>query len=171
MSEAARCRAVVGRGLPAQGSMQLDLQDLRQFRIDRRHRPRDRGVERGPDTVERDRERLGERGVVVQRAARRKLRGEARPLEHLLGRGEKSCERLGEVGVAAPAVDGQLGAAESRGGPPVLARGKCRDGESACHRRLRAVLQQRPGVWPVAHEDRLAVLEREPRLLFLPRER
>ena len=31
MSDAARCRAAVGRGLPAQGSMQLDLQDLRQF--------------------------------------------------------------------------------------------------------------------------------------------
>ena len=31
------------------------------------------------------------------------------------------------------------------------------------------ILQERPGVRPVAHEHRLAILEREPRLLLLPR--
>ena len=44
------------------------------------------------DLLERDRQRVGERGVVVQRPPRWKLRGHARPLEHLLGRGEKPCE-------------------------------------------------------------------------------
>ena len=106
----------------------------------------------------------------VQRRPRRILAGDPRPLDHLFGLQQKVDQLVGGVRLIAVRIDGQCRAAE-RGGRgasrAVRHRGR---GEPSGDARLRPVLHQRVGIGPVPHEDGLAVLKREPRLLLLPGE-
>ncbi len=86
------------------------------------------------------------------------------------GRVRYSISGPGRVGMGAVGVDGELGAAERRGGLPSRRAGHRRPPRSGRPRVRLSVVHQGVGVRPVPHERRLAVLESKASLLLVPGE-
>ena len=74
--------------LPGERAVQLDLEDLRELGVHRRHRAGHRPLDHRARLADRHLERPREPGVVVQRGPGGKLADDAGPLQHLLGPGE-----------------------------------------------------------------------------------
>ena len=91
--------------------MQLDLQNLRELIVNRRHRPWCRTLDGAPGVVHRNRDRAPEPRVVVKRRARRILTDRLGALEHLLRGGEISNQFIRSVRKFGVGIDRELRAA------------------------------------------------------------
>ena len=118
-----RRRQGIGRGLLArQRSVKVNLKQPGELRIEPCHRPGSGVLDYLARIGRRDGERRVQPGVVIQRGPRRKLPGQLRALEHLLGVREELDDFVGRLGMFRTGVDGQLLAtkrscASARAGP------------------------------------------------------
>ena len=128
--------------LPGERTVQVDLEDVRELGVHRRHRPRHRVLDDLPRLRRRNGERLGQRRVVVERRPSGELADAAGALEHLFRPGEVLDHRPRRLGVTAVRVDRELRAAERGRGPPAWRGGHHRHRIAAGDTRGRAVLHQ-----------------------------
>ena len=143
-----------GLQLPGQRAMQVDLQDLRELGVDRRHRPRDGVLDDAPGLRRRNRQRIGRaRDRRTARAASGTGPTPRARSSICSGAVRYSMTAQAAVGMGAVGVDRELlrrRAPQSAGRPGRPA--SRRDAIAARHARVRAVLHQRIRVRPVAHE-------------------
>jgi hypothetical protein len=151
-----------GFGLPRDGRVQVPLQHAAEGSPLRRGSARRRGLDERTRLRGLDRQRCGERPVVVVEPAPRRVLARDLGTHHPgLGARQERDEQRCLARMQGARVHGKRSAAERRGGPAAGRVRQRRDVERD------AVAQQCHRIRPVAHERRIAPLERSPRLLFL----
>src|SRR5690349_4564892 len=128
------CRLVERRpwgGLASQSPVKLDLQNLRDLIIDRRHRPGHRILDDSEGHLRRNLELAPELVTLIQAGARGVLAHDPGSFPHLLWLSEIVDDFPGCRGILGMTVDRELGATQCRGGASARRGRHGRDAEAS----------------------------------------